>query len=206
MPHRRLVRAFAFTIALALVAFFLVAVPARPSPRHFYEGPSTSQIPAIVAATTAAASTTKIEQDDQWNVTAAESAVRETAARTSARRTGRTGTAPAPSGDALEAIAAHFPDVYDSAVRVARCESTLNPGAVSAGGGNWGLFQVNRAAHESDFVQFANALLDGQGIPAEDPRRTFEGGTLNADLNAAYARKLYSGSGGWGPWSCSWAA
>lgn len=204
MPHRPLVRALAFTILLACLAFVIVAVPARPSPIGFYEGPSTTSLPSIVADATGAAARIKIDADDRWNST-----VEAQSHTGSARGTGRTdpvsNPAPAPTGDALEAIAAHFPDVYDSAVRVADCESSLIVGNVSPGGGNWGLFQINRVAHEKDFVGFANAVLDEQGADVDDPRRTWEGGTLNADLNAGYARKLYVGSG-WGPWSCRWAA
>lgn len=97
---------------------------------------------------------------------------------------------PAGSGDALGAIAAHFGDVYDSAVRVADCESSLDPGAVSPGGGNWGLFQIN-TVHRADFEAFTGRPWSA---------------VLEADANAAYARKLYDGHGGWGPWECRWAA
>lgn len=206
MPHRRLVRALAFTVALALIALLIVAVPALSSPagHGFYQGPSTDHFPSIVAGAADAGSRVKIDHDDRWNI-AVQQHEEIVSNAGSARGTGRTGPAPAPSGDALEAIAAHFPDVYDAAVRVADCESSLIVGNVSSGGGNWGLFQINRAAHESDFVSFANAVLDERGVDVDDPRRSFEGGTLNADLNAAYARKLWNGSG-WGPWSCRWAA
>lgn len=95
-----------------------------------------------------------------------------------------------PSGDALTAIAKHFPDVYDQAVGVARCESTLNPGSISRDGRNWGLFQVN-IVHRSDFEQFTG--------------RAWFDAVLDADANAAYARKLYDGLG-WQPWACRWAA
>lgn len=97
---------------------------------------------------------------------------------------------PTGSGDALGAIAAHFGDVYNSAVRVADCESSLDPGAVSPGGGNWGLFQIN-TVHQADFEQFTGRPWSA---------------VLEADANAAYARKLYDGHGGWGPWECRWAA
>jgi hypothetical protein len=94
--------------------------------------------------------------------------------------------APAPSGSALEAIAAWFPDVYDQAVRVASCESSLNPGAVSAGGGNHGLFQINNV-HAGSF-----AAVTGQSWDAR----------YNAHYNAQFARYLYDQSG-WGPWACA---
>jgi Lysozyme like domain len=94
--------------------------------------------------------------------------------------------APAPSGSALEAIAAWFPDVYDQAVHVASCESSLNPGAMSAGGGNHGLFQINNV-HAGSF-----AAVTGQSWDAR----------YNAHYNAQFARYLYDQSG-WGPWACA---
>ena len=93
--------------------------------------------------------------------------------------------APAPSGSALEAIAAWFPDVYDQAVQVASCESSLNPGAMSSGGGNHGLFQIN-SVHAGSF-----AAVTGQSWDAR----------YNAYYNAQFARYLYDSSG-WGPWAC----
>jgi hypothetical protein len=90
-----------------------------------------------------------------------------------------------PSGSAEQAIAAWFGDVYDKAVRVARCESGLNPGAVSAGGGNHGLFQVN-SVHRSSFM-----AVTGQPWEA----------VYNAHYNAQFARHLYNQSG-WQPWGC----
>ena len=93
--------------------------------------------------------------------------------------------APAPSGSALEAIAAWFPDVYDQAVHVASCESSMNPGAVSAGGGNHGLFQLNNV-HAGSF-----AAVTGQAWDAR----------YNAYYNAQFARYLFDQSG-WSPWAC----
>lgn len=93
--------------------------------------------------------------------------------------------APAPSGSALDAIAAWFPDVYDQAVHVARCESSLNPGAMSPGGGNHGLFQLNNV-HAGSF-----AAVTGQSWDAR----------YNAYYNAQFARYLYNSSG-WRPWAC----
>lgn len=97
---------------------------------------------------------------------------------------------PVPSGDAESAIAQWFPDLYQSAVNVATCESGMDPGAVSRGGGNWGLFQIN-TVHRSDFENYT-------GQPWSE--------VLNANYNAQYARKLYDGNGGWGPWTCRYAA
>lgn len=93
--------------------------------------------------------------------------------------------APAPSGSAEEAIAAWFPDVYSQAVRVASCESGMNPGAVSGGGGNHGLFQIN-SVHRSAFERVT-------GQPWSQ--------VYNAYYNAQFARSLYDSSG-WRPWAC----
>lgn len=91
--------------------------------------------------------------------------------------------------DVLRAIAAHFPPpLYSQAVAVARCESTLNPTAI--GGPNYGLFQIARV-HTQDFEAFTG-LSWSEAI-------------LQADANAAYARKLYDGEG-WSPWACAHAA
>jgi Lysozyme like domain len=93
--------------------------------------------------------------------------------------------APAPTSSAERAIAHWFPDVYDAAVSVAWCESNMDPGAVSSGGGNHGLFQIN-SLHRSSFESVT-------GRPWSD--------VYDADANARFARHLYDGSG-WGPWTC----
>lgn len=77
----------------------------------------------------------------------------------------------------------------DAAVRVARCESTLNPQAVSPDGRNFGLFQINRV-HAADFA-------DVTGHPWGD--------VLDPYLNTVYAKHLHDEQG-WRPWSCRWAA
>ena len=97
--------------------------------------------------------------------------------------------APAPSGSVEEAIAAYFGDVYDQAYNVARCESGLNPEAVSPGGGNWGLFQIN-TVHQQ---RVANMGYSWDQI-------------LDPWVNAAVARSIYDDAGGWGPWGCRRAA
>lgn len=107
-----------------------------------------------------------------------------------------TATGPSPtepsagSGDPESAVREFFGDIFSQAWGVSGCESGHDPGAISTGGGNWGLFQINRV-HKIDFEQFT-------GQP-------WSTGVLNARFNAMYARKLYNGSG-WGPWSCAWAA
>lgn len=69
----------------------------------------------------------------------------------------------------------------DQAVRVARCESGLNPGAVSASGTYLGLFQMSREYH--------------MHRPGMDQWWTAQG-------NAAAAASLWA-EAGWAPWSCS---
>ncbi len=99
--------------------------------------------------------------------------------------------APSPaSGDAvLDAINQYFGDVYNQAVGVARCESGLDPNAVSSGGYNWGLFQIN-IVHKS--------RVEAMGYSWDQ--------ILDPYVNAAVARSIYDDAGGWGPWGCRRAA
>jgi soluble lytic murein transglycosylase-like protein len=95
--------------------------------------------------------------------------------------------APSPSQDAINIA---FGPLASQATRVAQCESGLNPAAVSSGGGNWGLFQINRV-HAGQF----QAVTGQPWSAVTDPY-----------ANARYAAWLYNQSGGWGPWTCRWAA
>ena len=90
---------------------------------------------------------------------------------------------------AQDAITRYFGPVADQAMRVADCESSLNPSAISSGGGNYGLFQINYV-HQDNFQ-----AVTGQPWSAN----------LDPYANAAYAKYLYDQSG-WGPWACRWAA
>ncbi|HEX4819388.1 MAG TPA: transglycosylase SLT domain-containing protein [Acidimicrobiales bacterium] len=92
---------------------------------------------------------------------------------------------------AQDAINQAFGPIADQATRVADCESGMDPNAISSGGGNYGLFQINYV-HSDAFQAFT-------GQPYHD-------GALDPYANAAYAKHLYDESGGWGPWSCRWAA
>ena len=98
--------------------------------------------------------------------------------------------APAPTGGGSveDAIATYFGDVYDKAIRVARCESSLDPSAVSAGGGNWGLFQINKVHR---------ALVESMGYSWDQ--------ILDPYVNSAVARHIYDSAGGWSPWGCRYA-
>jgi hypothetical protein len=90
---------------------------------------------------------------------------------------------------AQDAVTQAFGPVADQAMGVAQCESGLDPGAVSSGGGNYGLFQINRV-HSADFESVT-------GRPWSD--------SLDAYANATYAKYLYDQEG-WHPWACRWAA
>lgn len=93
--------------------------------------------------------------------------------------------APAPTGSVADAIRAWFPDVFDQAYSVAECESSLNPSAVSSGGGNHGLFQINNT-HRSSF----------EAVTGQPWSQVY-----SAYYNSQFARYLYNQSG-WRPWSC----
>ncbi len=84
-----------------------------------------------------------------------------------------------------DAIRTWFPDVYDQAINIAECESSLNPDAVNPRGYH-GLFQIGEG-HSSAFRS-----VTGQ---------SFFDGVYSAYHNAQYARHLYDRNG-WSPWGC----
>jgi hypothetical protein len=90
-----------------------------------------------------------------------------------------------PAGTPQGQIESVFGSAAGQAVAIARCESGLNPGAVSSGGGNHGLFQIN-SVHKASFIQ-----VTGQPWPA----------IYDAHWNAVFAKWLYDQQG-WRPWSC----
>ena len=90
-----------------------------------------------------------------------------------------------------DAITQAFGPIADQAMNVAKCESNMDPNAVSSGGGNYGLFQIN-SIHADEFQ-----AVTGQ---------PFHDGALDPYANSNYAKHLYDESGGWGPWACRWAA
>lgn len=197
MPLPRLVHALALTVALSLAALLAVTVPACSGPPvriassrveiqrpMSYPGPDAATARALEARRVGTAVRAVLDaRFYAWASTLPAPAPPATAPADP--------PAPAPrgTGDASAAIAHWFPDLYDSAYGVAACESTLDPGAVSPGGGNWGLFQIN-SVHRADFE-----AVTGRPWSA----------VLDADTNARYAKHLYDQSG-WGPWSCAWAA
>lgn len=90
------------------------------------------------------------------------------------------------TGSVHDAINRYFPEVYDKAVRVATCESGLDPSAVSPTNDH-GLFQINyvhRSRVESMGYSWSQIY---------DPY-----------VNSRVARSLYNESG-WRPWVCSYA-
>lgn len=82
-------------------------------------------------------------------------------------------------------IAAYFPNDYSEARQVAFCESRLDPDAVSPGGGNHGLFQINNV-HRQSFTEVTGQPWSQVYHPA---------------YNAWFAKWLYDQSG-WRPWTC----
>jgi hypothetical protein len=84
-----------------------------------------------------------------------------------------------------DAIAVAFGPNGLAATKIATCESSLNPRAVSPGGGNHGLFQINNV-HAARFPQVT-------GRPWSD--------RYDAHANARYAAFLFRESG-WRPWAC----
>ncbi len=97
-------------------------------------------------------------------------------------------------GLATMALGACTPEAYidqvfgsqsAAAKSVAQCESDMNPLAVSAGGGNHGLFQIN-TIHRSTFEQ-----VTGQPWSA----------VYDPYWNAYFAKYLVDQSG-WQPWAC----
>jgi soluble lytic murein transglycosylase-like protein len=91
---------------------------------------------------------------------------------------------------AQDAITQAFGPIADQAMGVAQCESGLDPNAVSRGGGNWGLFQIN-TVHRGSFESVTGQPWDN---------------VLDPYANSQFAAWLYNQSGGWSPWACRWAA
>jgi hypothetical protein len=89
------------------------------------------------------------------------------------------------TGDAVtDAINREFGPIAAQATAIAKCESSLNPNAISPGGGNYGLFQIN-ISHR--------AWVESLGYSWSQ--------ILDPFVNSHIARLLYNQSG-WYPWSC----
>lgn len=87
-------------------------------------------------------------------------------------------------GGSIEQLICSYSWDCATALRVAHCESRLNPAVVSSGGGNLGLFQVN-TIHRSRWEAMGYSRAD----------------MLTAGPNVAVAYSLWSEQG-WRPWSC----
>jgi hypothetical protein len=81
-----------------------------------------------------------------------------------------------------------FGEHADSAIGVANCESRLNPAAVSRGGGNWGLFQINKVHR---------GRVEAMGYSWDQ--------ILDARVNTIVAKSIFDEQG-WRPWGCRHAA
>ncbi len=94
-----------------------------------------------------------------------------------------------PEATSRDAIRKWFPSwAEDKAMRVAHCESRLQPDAVSPGRGNWGLFQINRATWER--------TVNGMGYSW--------GQTLDPYINSKIALYIFHNVHGnsWSAWGC----
>jgi hypothetical protein len=97
----------------------------------------------------------------------------------------RAAAAAAPAGSLEAIIQRHFGSAAPTAMRIAECESGMNPRAVSATDDH-GLFQIN-AVHRGQF----EAVTGAPWSSVYDP-----------ELNTIYAHHLYAQQG-WGPWTCA---
>lgn len=77
------------------------------------------------------------------------------------------------------------PQQIDEAIRIAHCESNHNWEAISPGGGNWGLFQIN-TVHRG--------RVAAMGIPWEHMLSPYQNAQVAADIWAEQ---------GWSPWTCA---
>lgn len=108
-----------------------------------------------------------------------------TTSTTRARRVQRPAPAPAAYGEVEALILATWPPSEGArAVRVARCESGLNPRATN--GSHWGVFQISKRWHQAR---------------AERMGYTWEQVATQAGPNIAVAHALWLDQG-WRPWTC----
>ena len=90
-----------------------------------------------------------------------------------------------PASTVTDAINTQFGSLAGQATAIAECESGLDPHAISPGGGNWGLFQINTV--HKPWVESLGYSWDQM---------------LDPYANAHVAKLLYNQSG-WQPWTCS---
>lgn len=89
-----------------------------------------------------------------------------------------------PEDVARDAINKNFGSLSGTATQIATCESRLEAGAVSPGGGNVGLFQINRVN-----AGWIKSTLGYNWNQMTDPY-----------VNARVAKALYNEAHGWSPW------
>ncbi len=96
-------------------------------------------------------------------------------------------TACTPEVISEQAIRTTFPaSVQEKAIRVATCESRMQPDAVSRSG-DYGLFQINKVTWEK--------TVKGWGYTWDE--------MFDAEANADVAYRIYKLAGNsWSPWSC----
>lgn len=93
--------------------------------------------------------------------------------------------AESPAGDVAWLVEQTFPEEPARALRIARCESGLDPTAVSPDGANWGLLQIN-VVHRARAARMGYAWAQ----------------MLDAGPNLAVARAIYDEQG-FEPWACA---
>jgi hypothetical protein len=193
-PNRNLWRATAaLTLAAALTAGVLTARPTTDGRRLALTPAAADSLDHAPPTTIATTTTTSAPAPPPAPPTTQAPAVVAPEGEVSAAVLEPT-TPPDPpvEGVTADAVRQAFGDrLFGQAWRVSGCESGHDPTIVSAGGGNWGLFQLNTV--------HADAFEEWTGQPFHD-------GALDPYANASYARHLYDESGGWGPWACRWAA
>jgi hypothetical protein len=187
-PRRRGAR---WIVTVALLGLSL-AVPAMAAPMRPHAVTRTQLSAAFLGSTTPSIRPIKIEA--QADGPAVPAALAPAPAPAPAPKKPKPAPAPTPtaapaapapgSGDPYAAIARAFPDVYDQAVAVANCESSMDPNQVYRGT-YYGLFQIS--SMHRDWVEAMGYSWDQ---------------ILDPYVNAQVARNIYDAAGGWGPWAC----
>ena len=125
------------------------------------------------------------QAEEIWRAEEARQAEEDRRAEEARRAEAARAAATAPAGSLEAIIRRHFGSATSAAIRIAQCESSMNPSARSATNDH-GLFQIN-AVHRGQF----EAVTGAPWSSVYDP-----------ELNTIYARHLY-GQQGWAPWTCA---
>ena len=140
---------------------------------------------ALVAAEEAANLERLVAAIEAENLARLVAAIEAEEAREAEQQRQAAAAAAAPAGSLEGIIQRHFGSAAPAAIRIAQCESSMNPNARSATNDH-GLFQIN-IVHRGQF----EAVTGAPWSSVYDP-----------ELNTIYARYLY-GQQGWGPWTCA---